>query len=159
GHNIRDQATVPNNFQGGNWSYVLDPNLPVASVRINELVAANVNGLRDEDNEFQDWLELYNTTSSTISLAGWSLSDDPDEPNKWVFPEMSIGPRAYLVVFCSGKDRRPTTPGARLHTNFQLSPDGEFLGLFNSDSPQQLVSAFDPYPNQRRGYSYGYDST
>jgi hypothetical protein len=159
GHNIRDLASTPNNFAGGSWSYVLDSNAPIASVRINELMAANVNGLRDEDNEFQDWVELFNTTSNVVSLAGWSLSDDASEPDKWTFPAVALGPRAYLIVFCSGKDRKPTAPGSRLHTNFKLSPDGEFLGLYNAETPKQLVSSFDPYPNQRRDYSYGFDGT
>jgi hypothetical protein len=157
GHNIRDLATPPNNFASIGWSYLLDPNANVTAVRINELAAANVNGLRDEDNEVQDWVELFNTSSNAVSLAGWSLSDDDNEPAKWVFPPVAIGPRSYLVVFCSGKDRKPITPGARLHANFSLSPDGEFLGLYNAEVPRLLVSSFDPYPNQRTDYSWGYD--
>src|SRR6185436_14042017 len=30
--------------------------------------------------------------------------------------------------------------------------------LYNAESPRQLVSSFNPYPNQRRDYSYGYDA-
>ncbi len=157
-HNIRDFATAPNNFSGANWSYVLDPNAILDSVRINELAAANANGLRDEDNEVEDWVELYNTSNNAISLAGWSLSDDADDQTKWTFPPVSIGARGYLIVFCSGKDRKPITPGSRLHTNFRLDPDGEFLGLYNAEVPRGLVSAFSPYPNQRTDYSWGYDS-
>jgi len=157
GHNIRDLASLPNNFAGGSWSYVLDPNAIVTAVRLNELSAANINGLRDENNEPQDWVELFNTSSNAVSLAGWSLSDDEDEPAKWVFPAVAIGPRSYLIVFCSGKDRKPITPGSRLHSNFSLSPDGEFLGLYNAEVPRALVSSFDPYPNQRNDYSWGYD--
>src|SRR5688572_14073052 len=56
GHNIRDLASPANNFAGGSWNYILDPNAIVTAVRINELSAANVNGLRDEDNEVQDWV-------------------------------------------------------------------------------------------------------
>jgi hypothetical protein len=157
GHNIRDLAAAPNDFAGGSWSYVLDPNASVTSVRLNELAAANVNGLRDEDNEVQDWVELFNTSSNAVSLAGWTLTDDEDEPAKWVFPPVSIPARGYLIVFCSGKDRKPLTPGSRLHSNFGLSPDGEFIGLYNAEVPRQLVSSFDPYPNQRTDYSWGFD--
>jgi hypothetical protein len=157
GHAIRDFANPPNNFSGGSWSYVLDPNAPVTAVRLNELAAANVNGLRDEDNETQDWVELFNTSSNAVSLAGWSLTDDEDDPARWIFPPVSIGPRSYLIVFCSGKDRKPLAPGTRLHTNFKLNPDGEFLGLYNAEVPRQLVSSFNPYPNQRTDYSWGYD--
>lgn len=157
GHGIQDLAAAPNAFTGASWSYVLDPNAPVDTVRINEIAAANTTGLRDEDNEVQDWIELYNTSSSAVSLAGWTLTDDENDPDKWVFPPVSIPGRGYLIVFCSGKDRRPITPGARLHSNFSLNPDGEFLGLYNAEVPRQLVSSFNPYPNQRTAYSWGYD--
>ncbi len=156
-HNIRDLAAVPNNFAGANWSYVLDPNAIVDSVRLNELAAANVNGLRDEDNEVQDWVELFNTSTNTVSLAGWSLTDNEGTPAKWVFPAVAIGPRSYLTVFCSGKDRKPVTPGSKLHANFSLGPDGEFLGLYNAEVPRQLIASFNPYPNQRTDYSWGFD--
>src|SRR6185369_7509261 len=152
-------AVVPNAFAGASWSYVLDTNVVISeNVRLNELVAANISGLRDENNEPQDWVEIYNLSTNLTSLAGWSLSDDASTPDKWVFPAVTIAPNGYLVVFCSGKDRRPSAPGAKLHTNFKLSPDGEFLGLYNAASPRHLISSFNPYPNQRRDFSYGYDS-
>jgi hypothetical protein len=156
-HGIRDLASSPNNFAGGSWTYTLDPNAVISAVRINEIVAANVTGLRDEDNEPQDWVELFNTSSNTVSLAGWSLTDDDDEPDKWVFPPISIAARGYLVVFCSGKDRRIIGGSARLHTNFRLDPEGEYLALYNAEVPPQPVSVYAPYPHQRRDYSYGYD--
>jgi hypothetical protein len=158
GHGIRDLAPSPNNFAGGSWSYTLDPNAVVAAVRINEIITANVTGLRDEDNEREDWVELFNTSSNTVSLAGWSLTDDVEELEKWVFPPVSIPARGFLVVFCSGKDRKVVGGSARLHTNFRLDPDGEYLALYNAEVPRQAVSVFSPYPNQRRDISYGYDS-
>ena len=158
GHGIQDQATTPHPFTGASWSYTVDPNyVAPQEVRINELVAANVTGLRDEDNEAQDWVELKNTGSNAVSLAGWSLTDDSGDDAKWVFPSIVIPSGGFVVIFCSEKDRKPTTPGSRLHTNFKLDPDGEFLGLYNAESPRQLVSSFNPYPNQRRDYSYGLD--
>ncbi|HKX63221.1 MAG TPA: lamin tail domain-containing protein, partial [Verrucomicrobiae bacterium] len=156
-HGIQDLAVLPNAFAGASWNYVVDPNAVLNAVRINEIATANLNGLRDEDNEAQDWVELFNTSSNAVSLAGWGLTDDEDEPTKWVFPAVSIGARGYLVIFCSGKDRKPTTAGSRLHTNFKLTADGEFLGLFNAEIPRELISSFAPYPNQRNNYSYGYD--
>ena len=158
GHGIRDLASPPNAFAGSSWTYILDTNVVVSEeVRINELVTANVSGLRDENNEPQDWVELKNLSSNFVSIAGWSLTDDEDTPDKWVFPAVTIPAGGYLVVFCSEKDRKPVTPGGKLHTNFKLDPDGEFIGLYNADVPRKLISSFNPYPNQRRDYSYGYD--
>ncbi len=157
GHGIRDLAAVPNAFAGGAWTYTLDPMLGLPDVRINEFVAANVSGLLDENNEAQDWIEIYNRGATTVNLDGWGLTDDPDDPGKWTFPATNLAPGQYLVVFASAKDRR--VPGARLHTNFKLNATGDYLGLFNAESPRVAVSEFAPeFPEQRNDYSYGYDS-
>ena len=70
GHGITDLAPVPNNFAGGSWTYTLDPNATF-DVRINEFMADNQNGIRDEDGSHQDWVELYNGGSTPVDLAGW----------------------------------------------------------------------------------------
>jgi hypothetical protein len=158
-HNIRDAAT--NTFVAENWSYVVDPTLPVAQVVISEFLASaeNAAGLKDEDGELQDWIEIHNTGSTAVNLAGWSLTDDPEEPGLWTFPDISLAAGARLVVFASAKDRKPTAPGSRLHTNFKLSNGGEYLALFNAGSPRAATTEFpNDYPEQRNDYSYGTDA-
>jgi hypothetical protein len=157
GHGIVDFASVPNAFGGGAWTYTLDPNVGLPSIRINEFVAANISGLLDENGQPEDWIELFNRGASAVNLAGYSLSDDPDDPGKWTFPATNLAAGQYLVVFASAKDRR--TPGARLHTNFKLNPSGSYLGFFNAQSPRVALTEFAPeFPEQRNNYSYGYDA-
>ena len=159
-HGIRDFAA--NQFAGETWSYVVDPNLPVAQVVISEFLASaeNAAGYKDEDGELQDWIELHNIGATAVNLAGWSLTDDPEEPGLWIFPNVSIGAGARLVVFASGKDRTPTAAGTRLHTNFKLGNGGEYLALFNADSPRAPMTEFrNDYPEQRNDYSYGIDTS
>src|SRR5438552_1932540 len=161
GHNIRDQAAAPNDFAGGSWNYTVDPNFLAAPVRINEFLSSysGAIGLSDEDGELQDWIELYNSGTNSVSLQGWSLTDDAGDPGKWTFPAVTLGTGQYRIVVASGKDRKPTAPGARLHTNFKLNSAGDYLALFNSESPRQVMSEFAPeFPEQRSDYSYGYDS-
>jgi len=155
-HGIADQAA--NAFAGGAWSYTVNPAALTGGVRINEFVSGNQNGLRDENTETQDWIELYNPTASAVDLTGWSLSDDEGNPDQWIFPARTLGAGQYLVIFCSGKDRRPTL--GNLHTNFGLSsPSGEFLALYNSQSPRVAISSFAPtFPEQRNDTSYGIDA-
>lgn len=157
-HGIADLAVPPNAFNPAPWSYTVDSNATLGGVRINEFVAANVNGIVDENGENQDWIELHNPTALAVNLDGWSLTDDETYPDKWIFPARTLAPGGYLVIFCSGKDRRGLT--GNLHTNFKLSgPGGEYLALFNSQSPRQTASIFSPvYPDQRNDYSYGVDS-
>ena len=44
-----------------------------------------------------------------ISLAGYTLTNDPDEPTKWRLPFTTLAPGAFLVVWASGD--RPSDNG------------------------------------------------
>jgi len=61
---------------------------PEVAVAINECVA----GPASADAAGNDWIELYNATASPVHLAGWYLSDDIDEPDKWALPAMTVSP-------------------------------------------------------------------
>ena len=123
------------------------------NIRINEILPSNYNIYFDEDGEFSDWIELYNAGPASVSLKGWTLSDDPEVPGKWVFPEVSLESNSYLMVFASGKNR--SNPGGVLHTNFKLSSSGEYLAL--TDPYENIITEFSPaYPAQTTNVSYGY---
>lgn len=154
-HEITDLTEERRRFEGDPWSYTLEAERPVPGLIISEISAANMNGLRDADGSNEDWIELHNPTEDEINLHGWSLTDDEGDPGQWVFPPVTVAPGGYLVVFASGKDRR-TLAGDRLHTNFKLGVDGEYLALFTPDSPRIAAFEFaDGFPEQRNDYSYG----
>ncbi len=96
---------------------------------INEAVSSNAL-FEDEDGDSEDWLELYNNGEMPVSLEGWSLTDDPMEPQKWVIPAMTLGAGEYLLIWASDKDR--VDPNAALHTNFKISSSGETLQLYTA---------------------------
>jgi len=100
------------------------------AVYINEIMASNATTLADEDGDYEDWIELYNDSSEPINLAGYHISDNPGFPQKWTFPEVTVNPYSFLLVFASGKDRMN---GTELHTNFSISIDGEPVLLTNPD--------------------------
>jgi len=157
-HGIRDLSVNANLFEGGDLYYVLDPNINLAVVRINEFMASNRRGIRDEDGDTSDWIELYNFGTVAISMAGWYLTDDPRDLSKWAFPAVTIPANGYLVVWASGKNRRD--PARPLHANFALSQGGEFLALvLVSPGGETIVaSSFAPaYPPQYDDVSYGCD--
>lgn len=122
-------------------------------VIISEFLASNISGITDEDGDDSDWIELTNTTGEAIDLVGWSLTDDPGEPNQWTFPDVSIAPGAQILVYASGKDR--AVAGSELHTNFKLSTSGEFLGLIRPDGITIEHSYSPEYPQQYPDVSYG----
>ncbi len=123
-----------------------------ADVVITEFMASNFDALQDDDCEYSDWIELFNFGSSATDLNGWSLTDDPSDLTKWVFPDVVLLEGEHMVLFASGKDRRD--PEKALHTNFKLSAAGEFLALV--DPSGALRSTFAPeYPPQTYFATYG----
>ncbi len=122
---------------------------------INELMAANGGGLADEDGDYSDWIEIYNQSNAAVNLSGWALTDDPNQPQKWPFPQITLDSRQYLIVFASGKDRASPEPGAGLHTNFKLNKSGEFLALHNILEGRFMDAISPYYPEQFRDVSYG----
>ena len=74
------------------------------SLYINEILTDNSTGVQDEFDEYADWIELFNAGSTPINLKGFSLTDDPLDSTKWVFPQLSLSSGQYLHVFASGKD-------------------------------------------------------
>ena len=117
---------------------------------INEFVTDNKDGLVDEDGDYSDWIEIYNPGNQAINLAGWSLTDDSSQPDKWPFPDRTIGSGEYLILFASGKNRS----GDTLHTNFRLSKTGEFLGLYNLFQ-DKFMDQISQYPVQFPAMAYG----
>ncbi|MGH1362711.1 MAG: lamin tail domain-containing protein [Calditrichia bacterium] len=122
-----------------------------SDILINEFQASNTTTLIDEDGDYSDWLELFNSGATTVDLTGWYLSDDSTNLKKWQFPAISLPAGNYLIVFASNKNR--TTP--LLHTNFKLTAEGEFLALTQPDTTQ-IVSEYRPaFPLQVSGVSFG----
>jgi hypothetical protein len=76
-----------------------------------------------------DWIELYNAGATARDLGGMSVSDDPANPRKYVFPSGTIlVSHYYLVVWC---DSDTNAPG--LHTGFGLSASGQQVALYSAD--------------------------
>jgi hypothetical protein len=99
------------------------------TVVINEVMPVNSSTAADQDGEFDDWIELYNLTSSSIDLSGYYLSDDSKNPAKWQFPKYStIAPKGYLIIWA---DNDILESG--LHANFKLSSTGEEVLLSGPD--------------------------
>lgn len=118
----------------------------VGDVLINELLADNGSTSTDSNGENDDWIELYNTTSTGIDLTGLYLTDDPLVLNKWQIPVgTSIAANDVLVIWTDDDIEQ-----SGLHANFKLGSSGEAIIL--SDG----VNTFDEvdYPAQTTDVSY-----
>jgi hypothetical protein len=72
---------------------------------ISELVPTNHHSLADDSGDDPDWFELANTGGDPINLGEYFVSDDPDRPMRWRFPNLEIPAGGFLTVFASGKNR------------------------------------------------------
>ena len=94
--------------------------IPVRSqVVINEYSCSNFSGFPDNYELYEDWIELYNTGSTTINIGGYYLSDTPDAPMMWQIPAgTSIPAHGFKLFWASGRDE---VSFGSYHTNFKLT--------------------------------------
>jgi hypothetical protein len=126
--------------------------VPTARLVINEVSAANVSVLLDEEGESVDWLELYNADTVPVSLQGWTLSDDGDVPDMWSIPPVTLEPGGFLLVYASGKGGNKLVvtwdtridQGAPWHylAATQAPPAGWFVPQFDDSSWPSGPSGF-----------------
>jgi len=117
---------------------------------ISEFLANNNKNRLDDFNEASAWIELYNP-GPAVNLAGWHLTDDPADLDKWTFPSINLPQNGFLTVWASRRNR--TDPSKPLHTNFRLNNSGEYLALVRPNL--QVIHAYNPYPAQVADVSYG----
>jgi hypothetical protein len=88
-------------------------------------MAQNTTTVTDPFGDYADWIELYNTTNTTLSLDNLFLSDSNTNLIKWRFPNgITLAPHSYLIVWA---DQDLTQEG--LHADFKLSSTGESVYL------------------------------
>lgn len=122
--------------------------IPVVSTPlvVNEYVTRQ-DRLVDSDGDYSDWVEFYNTGAEPVGLLGCFLSDDPDDPELWAFPDLTVEPGEHLVVWLSGKDKAyvPGQP-VTLHAPFRLGDQDELLLLTDSRGRRLIAQPLQPLP-------------
>ena len=105
--------------------------LPLGDVYISEMLGSNQSGKKALDGNYYDWVEVHNASSAAINLSGYGLSNNPKNPAKWVFPDVTLAPNEYLVLYASGLNKADGQKKNDLHLNFSISAAGENLFLFD----------------------------
>ena len=82
----------------------LTPTLSLCQLVISEV--SPLNGYNDVLGDDYDWIELYNTSTDTVLLSDYQMSDDADNWAKWIFPSDPLPPESTMLLLASGKDKR-----------------------------------------------------
>jgi gliding motility-associated-like protein len=123
---------------------------------LNEYCASNVPGGTnpakvDIDGHLNDWVEIKNEHSGPVSLAGYYLSNDPNNLYKWKFPAgFNLGVQGMKLVWLSGKN---IVKNGEYHANFTLEQcRGQSLIL---TSPEGVIRDQVPIQPTLHGHTRG----
>lgn len=126
-----------------------------ARFRLNEVMTHNRSAYADNEGAYHDWVELHNTSDHAISLDGFSLTDDPEQPEKYVFPDTTLSADGYTVIFLSG-EKKEKRPG---YAPFGLSDNGDTVYLcYRKNVVDELAITSSP-ENVSFGRKVGTDDT
>ena len=89
-----------------------------------------------------DWLELYNSTASSINISGFKVYDDPTA--KFTISSGTISANGYFILICDGT-------GVGGNASFKLSAAGESVYL--EDNKGNLIDKV-TFPSIPTGSSY-----
>jgi len=122
---------------------------------INEVMPANGITIADELGEFDDWIEIYNSSDSDIDLAGYFVSDDISDFTLYEIPATdasvtTVPANDYLLLWADKDEEQ----GAH-HLGIKLSA-GETLILIQPDGNTIVDSLAIPTTIQE-DESYGFE--
>jgi hypothetical protein len=126
----------------------------VKTLVINELLAINAGGLHDDQEDDDDWFEIYNYGDEAVRINNLYFTDDPAFPFKWKFDvpeERLLEKDQHLLIWADGEPEEGYN-----HSNFRLSAEGEYLAITAGDGtlidqvyfgPQQANVSYGRYPD------------
>ena len=98
---------------------------------ISEIMASNRSAVTDENGDYSDWVEIWNSSDRDINLNGLGLSDRSDSI-RFLFPSVTLSAGGRTVVFCSNSNK--AVPGEPFHAKFKLSSVGETVYLYDPNA-------------------------
>ena len=119
-----------------------------SSLIINEVMNNNNSYLPSNNNEYYDWIELYNNSNEDINLSDYYLSNSDSNLKMYNLPDLILKPHDYLVLMCSSNEL--LSDENYYHTNFKIGDD---TGLYLSKNSNTVDCIH--VGNIPLGYSYG----
>lgn len=130
-------------------------NLKAQNIFINEFMASNDNIYSDEYGDFDDWIEIYNSTQNSIDIGGWYITDNFLVPDLWQIPDSepiitTILPNSFIIIWADNEVEQGV-----LHVNIKLSSTGEQIALVKQIGDDFIFIDSITYPEQFVNISYG----
>ena len=153
--------TFPSQSSGVNTDIGPTPNNPFGgAIKINEFMANETKA--PSINEFgtvSDWLELYNNTSTDISIqANQWFVDTLGMPTPFALPAMTFPAHGFAVVWCDKLNETTTNPdpNLKIHSSFPLKKASGILEVRYKDATDtmRLINVVS-YGAQTTDVSYG----
>lgn len=103
------------------------------AVKISEFVSENLSALITESGDAPDWVEITNAGNEAVNIGHYALMLESDVTKVFLFPDYSLQPDEYLLVYCDGTNA--VSDPENLHAPFKLSASGgDTLILLNAQS-------------------------
>ncbi len=104
------------------------------SLYISELLS--VNTLFPVNGGTPDFIEIHNPCGTDLNLTGYGISDHPDKPGKWRFPDTVLPAGGYLAIYLTEAEM-----------GFGLSSEGECVLLTDPTGNALDYVTFGPMQN------------
>lgn len=124
------------------------------SLRLNEVLVINQDNFQDDYGKKSPWIEIYNTSAGTVDIRGCYLTNDKNNPRKYMIPKgdvlTKIKPNQHTLFWADNNPNHGT-----FHTNFILEPSKDnYIALYDSDG-KTLIDEITIPANQKADLSYG----
>ncbi|MHB9005888.1 MAG: lamin tail domain-containing protein [Limisphaerales bacterium] len=130
---------------------------PFPQVGLNEVLAANNTGLRDNAGDRDPWIELANRGATPVALSGWYLSDSYATLTRWAFPAgAGLEAGQFKLVWADAEPAESTA--LDWHTGFRLTTPAGVVVLSRMQNGQAAVVDFLEYSGLSADQSFGYAS-
>lgn len=108
------------------------------SLRINEVLIVNDSNFVDDYGMRNGWIEIWNSSYSSINIGGCYLTNDKNDPKKYLIPKGDVltllKPRQHLLFWADSKPERGT-----FHISFSLDSNKDnYIGLYDSNGQTLL---------------------
>ena len=145
------------NSEAGFAAYQATRTVENTALVITEVMASNGMTITDAQGTTSDWVEIANVSGEDYDLSGCGLSDDPNDPLKWRFPEDTLGAGETLLIFCSGQTTVYGGEGP-MEADFRLSAYNTVVTLSDAQGRTMDRVACDEMPTDwsyARAYASG----